>query len=380
MASSHNTKLIGHIDCDGGGQVWVEGNILYVAHMKAPSGTSIYDISDPAAPKLLSKIELPEGWHSHKVRVKDGIMIVNHEENGPRDVLQAGQNFSGGLMIYDVANPATPKPITKWLTHGAGVHRYDFDGRYAYVSATKEGYVGNIVVILDLADPANPKEVSTWHIPGQWAAGGEEYPWAMFTRPRCHHPLRVGDRLYVSYWHHGFYILDISDLSKPKMVGHDRRSPAFPNPTHTCLVVPGEHKGRKIMVVADEDVAALRPSAPAFAMVYDITDETIPTPISTINVPGLDKDGSQQPPMTGCHQPSEVFTGTTIPFAWFAQGLQIFDVKDPYAPQRVGWYTPDPAPGQNRCSSNDLTMDARGLVYLVDRIHGVDIIEMKLPG
>ena len=33
------------------------------------------------------------------------------------------------------------------------MHRFDFDGRYAYISPTAEGYVGNIVMILDLADP-----------------------------------------------------------------------------------------------------------------------------------------------------------------------------------------------------------------------------------
>jgi len=375
MATAHNTKLVSHIDCDGGGQVWIDGNHLYVGHMKAPSGTSIFDISDPRAPKEVARIDLPEGWHSHKVRVKDGIMIVNHEENGPRDVLKGGQNFAGGLMIYNVANPADPKPITKWITHGKGVHRYDFDGRYAYISSTAEGYVGNIVIILDLKDPANPQEAGRWWIPGQWAGGGEEYPWAWFTQPRCHHPLRRGDRLYVSYWHHGLFILDISDLSKPKMVGQDRRSPAFPHPTHTCLVIPEKLKGRDVMVVADEDVAKLRPHPPAFAWVYDITDETLPTPIATINVDGVDKDGSPQPPNTGCHQPSEVFTGTVVPFAWFAQGLQIFDVADPFAPKNIGHYVPDPAPGAARASANDVTMDSRGLIYLVDRIRGVDIIE-----
>ena len=81
--------------------------------------------------------------------------------------------------------------------------------------------------------------------------------------------------------------------------------------------------------------------------------------------------------MTGCHQPSEVFHGTTIPFAWFAQGLQIFDVADPYAPKNIGSYIPDPAPGANRPSSNDITMDSRGLLYLIDRIRGVDIIEFN---
>lgn len=371
MASSHNAKLVSHIDCPGGGQVWVDGDTLYVGHMEAPSGTSIFDISDPRKPKALARIDLPQGWHSHKVRAKDGIMIVNHEaigEGGPPD-------FGGGLAIYDVARPTAPKLITKWQTDGAGVHRYDFDGRYAYVSATVKGFVGNIPVILDLADPARPQEVSRWWIPGQWKAGGEDYPWDDFVQPRCHHPLRAGNRLNVSYWHHGLYILDISDLTKPKLVAGHRRSPAFPHPTHTCLAVPHPLKGRNVMVVADEDVAKLRPAAPAFSWIYDITDETLPTPIATINVAGVDLDGRPQPPMTGCHQPSERFSGSIIPFAWFAQGLRFFDIADPFAPREVGHFKPDPPVGSRQVSSNDVTMDGRGLVYLIDRIRGVDVIE-----
>ena len=50
MPSSHNAKLVSHIDCPGGGQVWVDGNILYIGHMEAPSGTSIVDIADPPNP------------------------------------------------------------------------------------------------------------------------------------------------------------------------------------------------------------------------------------------------------------------------------------------------------------------------------------------
>ena len=136
-------------------------------------------------------------------------------------------------------------------------------------------------------------------------------------------------------------------------------------------------KGRKIMIVADEDVAKLRPCPPSFTWIYDITDETQPTPISTFQVPGLDKDGSPQPAMTGCHQPSERFNGTIVPFAWFAQGLRIVDISDPFLPKEIGSYVPDPAPGADRVSSNDVTIDDRGLIYLVDRIGGVDIIKAK---
>ena len=44
---------------------------------------------------------MPDGWHSHKVRVADGIMIVNHERLGQTG---AGE-FGGGLGIYDVSQP-----------------------------------------------------------------------------------------------------------------------------------------------------------------------------------------------------------------------------------------------------------------------------------
>jgi len=369
-----NASLISHIDTPGGGQVWVEGTTLYVGHMRPTSGTTIIDIADPHRPKILSRIDVPEGWHSHKVRVAGDIMVINQERFGKN---QPG-DIGGGIDIYDVSKPATPKLITQWRTAGGGVHRFDFDGRYAYISPTVEGYIGNIVMILDLADPAKPVEVGRWWIPGQWQAGGETYAWDGWPTPRCHHPLRHGNRLYVSYWHHGFFILDISDMSKPTLVSAANTSPAFPHPTHTCLVMPQPLKGRNIMIVADEDVAKLWDAAPAFAWVYDITQERLPVSIATFQVPGLDPDGAPQPPMTGCHQPSERFSGSCVPFAWFAQGLRIVDFSDPFAPKEVGHFVPEPAVGAERASSNDVTMDSRGLIYLVDRINGVDIIEASV--
>jgi hypothetical protein len=233
------------------------------------------------------------------------------------------------------------------------------------------------MMILDLADPARPVEAGRWWIPGQWKGGGEPYPWDNWPAPRCHHPLRMGNRLYVSYWHHGLFILDISDMARPKMVAHAETSPAFAHPTHTCLPIPQALKGRRIMVVADEDVAKLRPSSPSFAWIYDITLEQLPVPIATFQVTGLDVDGSPQPPMSGCHQPSERFHGTVIPFAWFAQGLRLVDIADPFVPREVGHFLPNPADGEERPSSNDVTVDDRGLIYLVDRVRGVDIIEAR---
>jgi hypothetical protein len=79
--------------------------------------------------------------------------------------------------------------------------------------------------------------------------------------------------------------------------------------------------------------------------------------------------------MMGCHQPSERFAGTVIPFAWFAKGLRLVDIADPFRPREVACFEPDPPPGSALASSNDATMDGRGLFYLVDRQRGVDIVE-----
>src|SRR6266545_561304 len=180
-AHAHGTK--GHLDpvnwfdCAGGGQVVVdERHIAYVGNMHNPHGTMLIDVKDAKRPKLISTLSMPEGTHSHKVRVAGDIMVTN------REVLRAGANkgetppagYMGGLGIYDVSKPEKPRLIANWdatlgeATHSRGVHRFDFDGRYAYISPTMEGYIGNIVMILDLKNPSRPEEVGRWWMPGQW--------------------------------------------------------------------------------------------------------------------------------------------------------------------------------------------------------------------
>src|SRR5262249_28016446 len=76
-ASARGVKQIGYFDCAGGGQVVVDGRVAYVAHMKAPHGTTIVDVGDPANPRQLASIDVPPGTHSHKVRRSNGLMLVN---------------------------------------------------------------------------------------------------------------------------------------------------------------------------------------------------------------------------------------------------------------------------------------------------------------
>jgi hypothetical protein len=367
MASAHGLRQVAWFDCPGGGQVVVDGTQAYVAHMKAPHGTTIVDVADPRSPRQLATLQVPPGTHSHKVRTARGLMLVNREAQ-PADAAGPG----GGLGIYDVSTPARPREIAFWRCGGSGVHRFTFDGRYAYLSPEMDGYVGNIVMILDLADPARPQEVGRWWMPGQWTAGGETPAWKG-RHHRCHHPIRLGNRLYVSYWHGGFVILDIDDMAKPRHVAGLDWSPPFITPTHTALPVPFPLQGRRVLLVADEDVAKLEPGPPSFLWLVDITDERRPVPFASFQVEGV--DGSPQPPYTGCHQPCEDVRSPEIPVAWFAHGLRLVDIARPHAPREVGHFLPEPPPGQDRVCANDVCVDARGLLYVIDRNRGLHILE-----
>jgi hypothetical protein len=225
-------------------------------------------------------------------------------------------------------------------------------------------------MIIDVSIPAVPKEVGRWWVPGQKVAAGEKPAWSG-TSVRTHHPLRLGNRLYVSLWYGGFAVLDISDLTQPKSVSLVDYHDGGGAPTHTALPVGHKIMGRNWLIVADEEMGGGNP--PAFMRLYDITDERKPLPVSTFQVaPDLSgKTGGR----FGSHQPHEyVGTDNLVYAAWFSGGLRVVDISNPYKPREAGHYIPSPAKGESFAESNDVFVDKRGLICLVDRVGGLDIL------
>ena len=365
---SKNIKLVGRTDLAGGGQVVVESGYAYVGHMDPPHGTTILDVKDPKHPKVVAEIEIPKGVHSHKVRVSGDVMLVNIER------YQSKEKLPTGLKIYDIADRAKPKEIAFVETNG-GVHRFTFDGRYAYLSVHLEGYRGRIPMIFDLNDPTRPTEVGRWWMPGQWIGGGETPTWEG-TAHQCHHPIRYGDRLYVSYWHGGFVILDIADMSNPKFIGGLNWSPPYPSPIHTTLPIPWKLMGRDMMVVVDEEAGKRAPAPPAFMWMVDITDEKQPVSVSTYNPEAAFSiaPGHQY----GSHQPAEQVYDNKMFVTWFSGGLRVVDISNPYSLKEVGYYVPKPGRGQTKVKSNDVYRADNGLIYLIDRLDGLEILESEV--
>ncbi len=427
-ALARNVRRLGHLDLPGAGQVTIAGCYAYVGHIpnKQNLGTSIVDIADPAKPRLVASVTLDDpGSHSHKVRVAGDLMLVNHERNptpigrraeqmpGVRRELYAvlgreptraelAQKLSvseadivaieaaekqpyrnGGFRIYDVADPSKPKLIHHQLTGGIGVHRFDMDERYAYISTEMDGFIGNILVIYDLRDPKKPSEVSRWWMPGQNIAAGERPSWSG-KRHRLHHALRFGSEMFASCWHGGFRIIDVVDLYKPKTVASYNYHPPFPEPTHTAMPVPGKIGGKRIALTIDEEdqaqsvneEEARRGRPHAGICVFDISDYANVKPLSLFEVSELDSPFARTPGARfGAHQFHERMTGTLLHAVWFGGGLRIIDVADPTAPREVGYFVPEPVGGRSAPQSNDVMLDERGLIYVVDRHVGFDVLE-----
>lgn len=59
-------------------------------------------------------------------------------------------------------------------------------------------------------------------------------------------------------------------------------------------------------------------------------------------------------------------------------GLRAVDISNPYRPEEVEHFMPEPGAGQKIVQSNDVFVDkTRGLVYLIDRLNGLDILEYR---
>jgi len=396
----------------------VQDGFAYIGHMKPPYGTTILDVRDPKNPTVAAQIIL-EGSdsHTHKVRVVGDIMITNVEQNR-RHYLRKGEKLpelrgdlsaklgrapsdaelaeaagvepgqiaeldaarergyrDGGFKIWDISDKTKPRELCHQRTFGFGTHRFDMDADYAYISTEMEGYLGNILVIYDLKDPANPQEVSRWHLPGQHIAGGETPTWKGY-KNRLHHAMRVGNEMWAALWHAGFRVLDVSDITKPRVVASHDYHPPFPEPTHTILPVSGLVAGRRIAVVMDEEHDHVPGRLHAFLWVFDVTDFDNITALSAFDVSELDSPWARAPGRFGAHQFREKLDEPLVFATWFAGGLRVVDVSDPFAPEETAFFIPEPVGDEASPQSNDVDVDENGLIYLLDRNRGFDILEM----
>ena len=142
------------------------------------------------------------------------------------------------------------------------------------------------------------------------------------------------------------------------------------------LKPPFQVAGRDVAVVFDEEHDHVPGRLHAGMWVLDVGDLTQIKPLSMFHLSELDSPYARIGRF-GAHQPAERMVDTRVYASWFSGGLRIIDIADPTLPKEVGSFIPEPPAGHPGPQSNDVDVDARGLIYLLDRNQGVDILEQQ---
>lgn len=370
---ARNLRLLAHHDLDGHGDamhVNVVDGWAYVGHMGGDRiGTSILDVSRPAAPRLVTQLRTPPGTRSHKVQVLGDLLLVNYEHNPAEG---DATEWAAGLAVFDVSRPWRPVQVGFLPMTGKGVHRMTYvEPPYAVMSGSERGWTDQFFVIADLSDPSAPVEVGRWWLPGMHAAGGESPTWPDGRTYKHHHSVVRGDRAYGGWWDAGLVILDIADVRAPRLVSRLDFGADASRATHTALPVPD----RDLLVVTDECLTAGpgRADATTRIRLVDISDETRPELVGMFPLP--DGKYHDRPGRSGPHNVHEMRPGSfrssrTIHATYFNAGLRVFDIADPADPQEIAVFVPPPHAGAAAIQLNDVTVTDDGIIWVTDRAGG----------
>jgi hypothetical protein len=399
VAFKENVEFVGYHHLDGkpgfkfamqeaAGRFW-----LYVAHLWE-ARISVLDVTDPRKPDLVHVWTGPGNTWTHQVQVADGVMVTNFEHRLPDWGYDAkGPAPEEGLAVWDVSIPGAPKMRSHWRGGGNGTHRNFYTGgRYVHATAARKGYRGKHYVILDIADPDKPVEVGAWWLPGQ--KDGEVPPERYQGKYIDLHgpPYVVGNLVYCPWSAAGLIILDISDMTAPKLVGHLDVNPPLGSRIALHTVVPAYDP--RYLVVNSEALRERCDEPVNFSGMVDVSDPKEPRLVALFPNPAIPEGypardfvekGGRFGPHNQHHQqgnsalmPNDRYVYMT----YFNAGLQIYDISKPYFPKIVGHYIPDdpserlgPLPSDLVIQYEDVLVDRRGYAYVSEKNSGLHVLQ-----
>jgi hypothetical protein len=378
---------------------------LFVAAEHAPADFVAIDVTDPRRPSPVCRRDIPPGVRSNNLAIFGDLLAVTRQakEKGGKPA---------GVEFFDISEPADPRSIGFYDASGGrsvGTHFVWLaaDG-HAYLATQAADYVPRdprdrfMMSILDVSDPSRPAEAGRW-----WPAGlleGDDDPAPLRPAQRLAdsrgvtltseqrgarrtdiggqsawdfgfrvHNVTVlpeqPDRAYVACTSGGGYILDISDRSRPSVVGALQYSGPLPGAAHTF--VPLGSSG--FAVLSDETLEEGAADMPQNLWIVDARVEKRPLIIGNIGpewpdlIPEKGRFGAhnlhEYPPGQAALRSFDIAAG-----AFFGLGIGVYDVSVPFRPREIGYFAPgvggkSPGTGQ----MNDVFIDDRSVVYCVDR-------------
>jgi hypothetical protein len=435
-ASASNMALLGHNDLQARSayQPVIHENrgrwIAYIGHhggaalnpltgRTEDSGTSLVDVTDPRNPRYVAHIPgepgEAESGGAQMVRVCSGKDLPKGD---PAKVYLLRTFGNLAHEVWDVTTPEKPSRLVVVVDKLKGTHKswWECDTGIAYlVSGLPDWRTRRMTQIFDLSDPARPVFVRNFGLPGQQPGASGPAP------TELHGPISTGpkgNRVYFGYGTNKSGAMQIVDRAK-LLSGPREPTPqnlllpqigifhlSAMNGAHTTLPVLGmelpefaKDKGgnrRDFVMVVNESLVneCLEPRQMVF--VVDITDEKTPVGVATFNVPESGGGFCDRGGRFGSHSPNEnqppMYAKKMMFVAWFNAGVRAVDIRDPFHPREVGYYIPATTEKTDkrcvktdsgeRCKvaiqTNNLEVDDRGYIYIVDRANtGMHILEMN---
>jgi len=388
------------------------------------NGTSILDVTNPTKPKLLAHLPGNAGVGGATESDATAATSPRSEARSMR-VCERNSKFymirqmpQAGYEIYDVTVPENP--VKKAYIFDVGqtnTHKINWEcetdakGRsVAYLPwrTGGDGWKGVYLKIYNLADPEHPVFIRNYGRPG--LEPGSTLP----TPSGVHHtgldPQTPRKRVYVNYSccsTGAFQILDRDELldgNPTDMVAPSRGiwdAPTYLG-VHTTYALPGlvnpelavdkltdEQKYRDYALVIGEAGGNGCNRQRQLTQMWDVTQDFKGWVVSGYQVPEASGDfcskGGRFGPHGSNEQITQKFHNKLVAISYFNGGVRMLDVRQPFWLEEVAYYIPRPNQNTFYCDegcasviqTNNVEVDERGLVYIVDRAGtGTHILEL----
>jgi hypothetical protein len=405
------------------------------------NGTSIVDVTDPKKPRYLAHIpgEAGEGENggAQMTRVCSGNTLPRADKSKVYLLRSFGNSAH---EIWDVTDPAKPSRVVVVVDGLRNTHKnfWECDTGIAYViSGPKEWRTRRMTKIYDLSDPANPRFIRDFGLPGQQPGSTVMPIPTELHGPISLGP--KGNRVYFGYGTSRAGVVQIVDRKKllegpteptdanllsPQIARLDLPPDAGAHTTFPVLgmtlpefakqklpantpapgsghehgeavPIPTAQAHRDFIAVVSESLANECQEPRQMVRMVDITFESSPVGVSTWTVPEASGNFCSRGGRFGSHSSQESFSpiyyGRVLFVTFFNADLRALDIRDPFNVKEIGFYVPATTKhtdrrcvgeGVNeRCKvaiqSNNVEVDDRGYVYVVDRANsGMHILEL----
>ena len=350
------------------------------------------DVTEPAAPRLLSHIPGEPSGGAQMARVCGGAVLPRGDKSKTYLLRSYGHSAH---EVWDVSAPARPSKVATVSDGLRGTHKswWECDTGIAYLVSGVPGWrTHRMTQVFDLSDPSRPRFIRNYGLAGQQPGSPGRVPTGL------HGMISAGPARNRVYFGHGTShdgILQIVDREKLLKGPPEPSEANLLHPqagrldlpatigAHTTLPLLGmqvDGKPRDYVLIVNESLADACREPRQMVWIADVTDEAKPVLVSRWTVP--EGDFCSRGGRFGAHSSNEsaapLYHRRVVFVAWFNAGVRALDVRDPRAPREIGYYIPDSL-GRAPIQTNNVEVDERGYIYIVDR-HGAGMHILALTG